>query len=129
MISTNLLLNMFSKIFGRKKVEKKSSSIITPPTGPESPKNVSPKVESTNGAAKLSTWVPLIETPALTRRKLRVVCVGAGYSGLTLAHKIQHEYKLEDVLDLQIYDKNADVGGTWFENTYPGAACDIPSRK
>ncbi|KAI8713970.1 hypothetical protein NCS52_01116100 [Fusarium sp. LHS14.1] len=23
---------------------------------------------------------------------------------------------------------NADVGGTWFENTYPGAACDIPSH-
>jgi cation diffusion facilitator CzcD-associated flavoprotein CzcO len=69
-----------------------------------------------------ANWAPLLETPALTRRKLRIICVGAGYSGLTLAHKIQHECKLEDVIDLQIYEKNADVGGTWLENTYPGAA-------
>lgn len=62
------------------------------------------------------------EQPAFTRRKLKIVCIGAGYSGLTLAHKIMHEHKLEDVLDLTIYEKNADVGGTWYENRYPGAA-------
>ena len=28
----------------------------------------------------------------------------------------------------QIYEKNHDVGGTWLENRYPGAACDIPSH-
>ncbi|OCT52651.1 putative sterigmatocystin biosynthesis monooxygenase stcW [Cladophialophora carrionii] len=67
--------------------------------------------------------------PILTRRKLKIVCIGAGFSGLTLSHKIQHEWKLEDVIDLQIYEKNADVGGTWYENTYPGAACDIPARE
>ncbi|ETI24668.1 hypothetical protein G647_04037 [Cladophialophora carrionii CBS 160.54] len=66
--------------------------------------------------------------PILTRRKLKIVCIGAGFSGLTLSHKIQHEWKLEDVIDLQIYEKNADVGGTWYENTYPGAACDIPAH-
>lgn len=64
----------------------------------------------------------ILEQPVLTRRKLRIVCVGAGYSGLTLAHKIQHELKLEEVIELQIYEKNDDVGGTWYENTYPGAA-------
>jgi len=75
------------------------------------------------------TSLHIMEEPALTRRRLRLVCVGAGYSGLTLAHKVQHEKKLEDVIDLQIYEKNDEVGGTWFENTYPGAACDIPARK
>ena len=65
---------------------------------------------------------PLCDEPILTRRKLRIVCVGAGFSGLTLSHKIQHELKLEDAIDLHIYEKNADVGGTWYENTYPGAA-------
>jgi len=64
----------------------------------------------------------------LTRRKLRMVCIGAGYSGLTLAHKIQHEQKLESNIDFTIYEKNPDVGGTWYENKYPGAACDIPSH-
>ena len=75
-----------------------------------------------NGIVRPDNWIPLPETPALTRRKLRVVCVGAGFSGLTLAHKIQHELNLENDVDFQIYEKNADVGGTWYENTYPGAA-------
>lgn len=77
--------------------------------------------ESTNGVHP-SNWVPTLEEPTLTRRKLRLVCIGAGFSGLTLAYKIQHELRIDGVIDLQIYDKNADIGGTWFENTYPGAA-------
>jgi cation diffusion facilitator CzcD-associated flavoprotein CzcO len=28
---------------------------------------------------------------------------------------------------LQIFDKNADVGRTWYENIYPGVRCDIPA--
>ncbi|KAF7629455.1 hypothetical protein AFLA_013169 [Aspergillus flavus NRRL3357] len=31
-----------------------------------------------------------------------------------------------DFLDLTIYEKNPEVGGTWFENIYPGVACDVP---
>lgn len=27
-----------------------------------------------------------------------------------------------------IYEKNPDIGGTWFENRYPGCACDVPSH-
>jgi hydroxyversicolorone monooxygenase len=27
-----------------------------------------------------------------------------------------------------IYEKNNDIGGTWLENRYPGAACDVPSH-
>ncbi|KUJ07909.1 FAD/NAD(P)-binding domain-containing protein [Mollisia scopiformis] len=72
--------------------------------------------------------ISILEQPILTRRKLRLVCVGAGFSGLTLAHKIQHEFKLEEEIDLTIYEKNPEIGGTWYENTYPGAACDIPSH-
>ncbi|RMZ46525.1 monooxygenase [Aspergillus flavus] len=36
-----------------------------------------------------------------------------------------HEKPL-DFLDLTIYEKNPEVGGTWFENIYPGVACDVP---
>ncbi|CAG1978388.1 unnamed protein product [Fusarium graminearum] len=72
---------------------------------------------------------PLLEQPAFTRtRKMRVVCIGAGFGGLLVAHKVQHELKLEDEVDLTIYEKNADIGGTWYENTYPGAACDFPAH-
>ncbi|PGH26724.1 hypothetical protein AJ80_01670 [Polytolypa hystricis UAMH7299] len=73
-------------------------------------------------------WTPLKEEPVYARRKLKIICVGAGYSGLTLAHKIKHELQLSDVIDLVIYEKNPDIGGTWFENRYPGVACDIPAH-
>ncbi|KAE8334229.1 hypothetical protein BDV24DRAFT_173606 [Aspergillus arachidicola] len=56
---------------------------------------------------------------AFTPRKLRVVCIGAGISGLTVAYKLKHEKPL-DFVDLIIYEKNPEVGGTWFENVYPG---------
>ena len=69
-----------------------------------------------------SNWVPIKEEPVFSRRKLKIVCAGAGFSGLTLSHKIKHELKLSDVIDLVIYEKNADVGGTWYENRYPGVA-------
>lgn len=29
--------------------------------------------------------------------------------------------------ELAIYEKNSKVGGTWYENRYPGVACDTPS--
>jgi cation diffusion facilitator CzcD-associated flavoprotein CzcO len=59
--------------------------------------------------------------------KLRVACAGAGASGLCLA------YKMEKMLEagsweLTLYEKNPQFGGTWYENTYPGVACDIPSH-
>ncbi|QRD93240.1 hypothetical protein F9C07_2098600 [Aspergillus flavus] len=63
--------------------------------------------------------------PRTTEKKLRVVCIGAGLSGLTIAYKLKHEKPL-DFLDLTIYEKNPEVGGTWFENIYPGVACDVP---
>lgn len=54
-----------------------------------------------------------------------MVCIGAGYAGLMLAYKHKHEYPMDEYLDLSIYEKNPDIGGTWFENRYPGVACDV----
>ncbi|KAL4923134.1 flavin-containing monooxygenase [Aspergillus undulatus] len=62
---------------------------------------------------------------AFTPRKLRVVCIGAGFSGLIMAYKLKHSRPL-DFVDFTIYEKNVEVGGTWFENVYPGVGCDIP---
>ncbi|KAF2801808.1 FAD/NAD(P)-binding domain-containing protein [Mytilinidion resinicola] len=58
-------------------------------------------------------------------RKLRIICVGAGISGVTTA--IRFRQHLGANIDLQIYEKNADIGGVWLENRYPGVACDIPA--
>ena len=58
-------------------------------------------------------------------RELRVITVGAGASGLNLAHQIDKH--MQHVTHI-IYEKNPEVGGTWYENRYPGCACDIPSH-
>ncbi len=51
------------------------------------------------------------------------VIVGSGFSGLALAIKL----KEKGIQDFIILEKASSVGGTWRENTYPGAECDIPS--
>lgn len=67
-------------------------------------------------------WVPILEKPTYAIRRLRVVCIGAGYSGLTVAHEVKHNRAFEGLIDLTIYDKNDEIGGTWLENRYPGVA-------
>ena len=49
------------------------------------------------------------------------IIIGAGLGGLTAAIKLQEAGHTFDLLD-----RNPKVGGTWFENTYPGCACDVP---
>lgn len=58
------------------------------------------------------------------QRPLHVVVAGAGPSGLALAI----ELKKIPTVTFQIYEKNCNVGGTWHENRYPGAACDVASH-
>lgn len=69
--------------------------------------------------------IPDIVMHAPTVRKIRVLSIGAGVTGIMNAYYIQKE--LENVEHV-IYEKNADIGGTWLENRYPGCACDIPSH-
>ncbi|KAJ3519792.1 hypothetical protein NM208_g13982 [Fusarium decemcellulare] len=56
---------------------------------------------------------------------MKVIVIGAGMSGIIAS--IFFPRAIEN-LELAIYDKNADIGGTWFENVYPGIACDIPAH-
>jgi cation diffusion facilitator CzcD-associated flavoprotein CzcO len=53
-----------------------------------------------------------------------IAIIGAGFSGLGMAYYL----KQAGFDDFVIYEKAADLGGTWRENTYPGAACDVPSH-
>ncbi|KAK8166410.1 FAD/NAD(P)-binding domain-containing protein [Phyllosticta citrichinensis] len=65
------------------------------------------------------------EIPIHHERRIRVICIGAGASGLLFAYKLQRSFRN---FSLTVYDKNADVSGTWTENRYPGCACDIPAH-
>ncbi len=52
------------------------------------------------------------------------IVVGAGFSGLAAGIGL----KRAGIHDFTIFEKSDGVGGTWRDNTYPGAACDIPSH-
>ncbi|CAG8022785.1 unnamed protein product [Penicillium olsonii] len=58
-------------------------------------------------------------------RPLKAIVIGSGISGILSCIRLRQRIPK---LDLCIYEKNADLGGTWFENRYPGCACDIPSH-
>ncbi|GAA92926.1 dimethylaniline monooxygenase [Aspergillus luchuensis] len=77
-------------------------------------------------AASMGRHVPyeIIDEPSRSRRKIRIIVIGAGASALNFAHDID-----QSTLDIELvlYEKNPEVGGTWFENRYPGCGCDIPS--
>lgn len=71
----------------------------------------------------------LNENVGFNPRKLRVACIGSGFSGLTFIQKATTDPKYKDIVDIVAYEKSNTVGGTWYENSYPGVQCDIPSRK
>lgn len=78
---------------------------------------------ATNGTAAHGYTV--VEEPMGTARRLRIVVIGAGASGLNVIRNVKEH--MQNV-ELQVYEKNDVVSGTWYENSYPGCACDIPSH-
>ncbi|TXI57816.1 flavin-containing monooxygenase [Mycolicibacter arupensis] len=55
---------------------------------------------------------------------ISVAIIGAGFAGIGAAIRL----KDQGITDFVILERDSRVGGTWRDNTYPGAACDIPSR-
>ncbi|MBX3720208.1 MAG: NAD(P)/FAD-dependent oxidoreductase [Turneriella sp.] len=56
--------------------------------------------------------------------ELDVLIIGSGFSGIGTAINLQKQ----GVTNFKIVDKGKDFGGTWRDNFYPGAACDVPSH-
>lgn len=67
----------------------------------------------------------LRDEPVENFRPMRVIVIGAGFSGIYMGIRIPEWLRN---IDLVIYEKNSGIGGTWFENRYPGCACDIPGE-
>ncbi|MFI6507710.1 flavin-containing monooxygenase [Streptosporangium sp. NPDC050855] len=53
-----------------------------------------------------------------------IAIIGAGFGGLCMAVRLEKA----GIRSYTIFEKGPDVGGTWRDNTYPGAGCDIPSH-
>jgi len=54
----------------------------------------------------------------------QIVVIGAGFAGIGLGVRLRQR----GIKDFVICERNDSVGGTWFEHTYPGCGCDIPTH-
>lgn len=54
----------------------------------------------------------------------QVAIIGAGFGGLAMAIRLLQRH----IHNFVILEKSDEVGGTWRENQYPGAACDVQSH-
>ncbi|HXS43746.1 MAG TPA: FAD-dependent oxidoreductase, partial [Solirubrobacteraceae bacterium] len=59
----------------------------------------------------------------LTRER-SVAVVGGGFAGVGAAAMLRRA----GVDDVTVFERSERVGGVWHANTYPGAACDVPSH-
>jgi 4-hydroxyacetophenone monooxygenase len=92
------------------------------------------------GGAEMGPYLPLLEEELAHRGEDRrapswhkdevapdvpftVAVIGAGLSGLLTAHRLR-----QAGIDHVVLEKNPDVGGTWYENRYPGCRVDNPNH-
>lgn len=75
------------------------------------------------GGGKPRATAPVIDAPAAARAGFRVAIIGAGMSGILAAIELQ-----QAGIPYVLIEKNADFGGTWFENSYPGCRVDTQNH-
>jgi cation diffusion facilitator CzcD-associated flavoprotein CzcO len=68
-------------------------------------------------------YVKTTNAPADTR-DFPIVIIGAGFAGIGAAIQLQKA----GMHSFRIFERAGEIGGTWRDNTYPGAACDVPSH-
>jgi cyclohexanone monooxygenase len=67
-------------------------------------------------------YVPRVER-APVRDLVEVAVIGGGFGGLLVGARLREA----GIGDIRLIEKGGDVGGTWYWNRYPGAACDVES--
>ena len=83
------------------------------------PPEYAPMMREQMGFKPLGSDIP----PPQQKPAAPIVIIGAGCAGIALAKLLT-----DMALDYIILEKNAGVGGTWWENTYPGAGVDTPNH-
>ncbi len=110
------------------------------PSPPPAPRDLLRIMEYAVGGSGMEEYLPLLEeelalrgddrrAPTWSKAELapdvdcRVAVIGAGMSGLLTAHRLA-----QAGVEFVILEKNPEVGGTWFENQYPGCRVDNPNH-
>lgn len=62
--------------------------------------------------------------PEVSAPDVTVAVIGAGFGGIGMAAMLGRA----GIPDVVLLERAADLGGTWRDNSYPGAACDVPSH-
>ena len=65
-----------------------------------------------------------MSSPETTSQEVDTLIIGAGFAGLCMAIKLQQQGRS----DFLVLEREADLGGTWLINDYPGCACDVHSH-
>ncbi|MFT3923761.1 MAG: NAD(P)/FAD-dependent oxidoreductase [Myxococcales bacterium] len=65
-----------------------------------------------------------MRTPSPAEPDVETLIIGTGFAGLGMAIRLQSE----GFSDFVLIEKEPEIGGTWFVNTYPGCACDVQSH-
>ncbi|KAI5194210.1 FAD/NAD(P)-binding domain-containing protein [Aureobasidium subglaciale] len=106
----------------------KSPSITVVETIQDSPQNTNAAandISEEDWTYPYPTDFKLDEHPIDDVRELKVAVIGAGLAGVTAGALLPAKVP---GIQLTILEKNPEVGGTWFENRYPGVRCDIPAN-
>ncbi|KAL4817747.1 hypothetical protein BDW67DRAFT_174532 [Aspergillus spinulosporus] len=121
-------MKRLSRVFGRGSSEPKVEQVVSVQTnGTSEPSHVAKDSISKPAVAQAALTEPwIVEERSIDAcRPMRVVVIGSGISGIISSIRLRQRI---GKLDLCVYEKNADIGGTWLENRYPGCACDIPAH-
>jgi len=65
-----------------------------------------------------------VAAPARAADDFPIAIIGAGFAGIGMAIRLLQA----GIRSFTIFERAGEIGGTWRDNTYPGAACDVPSH-
>ena len=72
----------------------------------------------------MAVAAPASSAPPPGVRDVRIGVIGAGFGGIGAAIRLRQS----GITDFVLFERAADLGGTWRDNTYPGCACDVESH-
>ncbi len=90
---------------------------------PEGTQQFTSELEGELGRYAMDPYGGEITPRAPIRDTVEVLFIGGGFSALLTSARLRER----GVESIRIVERGGDVGGTWYWNRYPGAACDVVS--